>query len=190
MLVPTPDVQQRNGRPVRWGLGVGLAVSVALSVVGGLVQHAPQSWNVPVGQWRFYSDVYTYWFYPWSEQWALVIVPVFLAKALPVAVLAGVYAGLVIASRARGGCCAPRRGGGLVAMAGLGFGAGGMLACCSLIALLVVGVGGFGAAALLMDHGLWMGTVGMGAAVAWQARMLLGGRQAATTDRERHVDVR
>lgn len=175
---PTAGEQQRTGRLIRWALAVGLVVWLALSVVGGLVQYAAQGWTVPVGQWRFSDGASTYWLYPWSKHWALAVVPVSLAKALPASALAGLYTGLVVARRAKGRCCVPwRRGSGPLAVVGLAAGAGGMLACCSPIALAVAGLVGFGAVAFFTDHGLWMGTLGLAAAVAWQAHALARGRR-------------
>jgi hypothetical protein len=166
-----------SGRAVRWGIVTGVVVWALLSLVGGTVQYAPQGWNVPVAEWRFYDDAYTYWFYPWSPRWALVLVPAFFAKALPVAALAGGYVGLTVARRATASCCTPRRGGASLAGVGVLAGFSGMLACCSPLALVVVGLVGSTALAAMMAHGLWLGAAVLAVAVGWQGWALVRGRR-------------
>lgn len=164
---------------------VGAVAWLALAAAGGTVQHAPQGWTVPVGIWQFRADAYTYWLYPWSAHWALVIVPAFLGKALPVAALAGAFA--ATAARAPAGRCRALRcglaGGGLLA------GVGGMLVCCSPLALALAGLIGATGTLALADTGLWLagGLLALGA--LWHAsRQPEATSEAATTHppRPRH----
>lgn len=151
---------------------------LALAAAGGALQHAPQGWTVPVGQWHFRDTASLYWLYPWNAHWALVIVPAFLAKALPVAALAGAFA--ATAARTPAGECRTVRCG--IAGGGLLAGIGGMLACCSPLALALAGLIGGTATLALTDTGLWLagGLFALGA--LWQASLQpAAAGEAATT---------
>lgn len=131
---------------------VGALAWLALAAAGGTVQHAPQGWTIPIGMWQFRADAYTYWLYPWNAHWALVIVPAFLGKALSVAALAGAFA--ATAARAPAGRCRTLRCG--IAGGGLLAGVGGMLVCCSPLALALAGLIGATVTLALADTGLWL----------------------------------
>lgn len=141
---------------------------LALGLAGGLVQYAPQGWTVPVGQWHAAVGNDLYWIYPWTPHWAVVVIPAFLGKALPVAALFGASTAMAAqpGSRGRHAACGSLAGAGLVA------GVAGMLTCCSTLALALAGLLGATATAAmfdLADIGLVLAGGLLTLGLAWQA---------------------
>lgn len=114
---------------------------LAFALAGGLVQYAPQGWTIPVGQWAAAPGDDLYWTYPWTPRWAVVVIPAFLGKALPVALLFGA----VTAMAAQPGSHGRRAARGSLAGAGLAAGVVGMLA--RVIAIVSCGRGRAGGVA-------------------------------------------
>lgn len=125
----------------------------ALAAGGGLVQYAPDGWIVPVRTWITYAHPTPYGFYALDAHWAVVPVPLYLAQALGVALLAGTYAGIaLIARRCRPGTSPRKR---ILGLTGTAAGVLGAAACCSPLAIVLGMLLGTSLAAALTGIGLW-----------------------------------
>lgn len=166
-------------RARRWALVMvpGMWLVLSLAAGGGLVQYAPGGWTVPVRTWIIRWQPTPYGFYALTDHWAVVPVPAYLARALGVALLAGLYVALVVVARgwAPSGeepSATTTGGARTVGTTGLAVGILGAAACCSPLALGLAGLLGATAAAWLTGLGLWAAAAVFAVGALWQLRRL------------------
>lgn len=142
----------------------------SLAAGGGLVQYAPDGWIVPIRTWITYAQPTPYALYALTEHWAVVPVPLYLAQALGVALLAGLYAGVAfLVRRCRVGARPRRR---VLGLTGTLTGVLGAAACCSPLAIVLGMLLGGSLAATLTGIGLWAAAGLFTVGIAIEARRL------------------
>ncbi len=140
---------------------------MSLAAGGGMLQYVPQGWPVPLQTWLTFNFTTPYALYAFTEHWAVVAVPLYIAQALGVALLAGMY---TLLSPPRRNCGVERKAG-RAARTG-GFTALGILAaagCCSTVTIAAAAVLGPSLAATLTGLPFWAPAAALLMAIGWRA---------------------
>ncbi len=158
-------------RSRRWAIvaALGSWIVFSLAAGGGMLQYAPQGWDLPLHAWLTYRSRTPYAMYVLAEHWAVVAVPLYVAQAMAVAALAATY--VLLATYAKR-CGVVRRISGPIGIGGLVVGSLGAAGCCSTLAIALAAVVGPGVAASLTGVAFWVPAVLFAVAIAWQAARL------------------
>jgi hypothetical protein len=105
-------------RSRRWAIvaAVGSWIVFSLAAGGGMLQYAPQGWDLPRHAWLTYRSRTPYAMYVLADRWAVVVVPLYVAQAMAVAALAATY--VLLATYAKR-CGVGRRISGPIGIGGL-----------------------------------------------------------------------